>query len=148
MGKYIVDFNVKLDKATSSRGPDGVPNVAVVASKTDEVFHKVESGTYHPHGRNPKHSAGGGRERFTGDTVCWIASCTKLMTTVAVSQCVERGLLNLDDDVGETWLPELKNPDILVRVDEDNGPAFRKATRKITLRFVIPGIVLIGVIRY
>jgi hypothetical protein len=136
MGKHISEFKTKLDKATSSRGPDGVPNVVVIASTANEVFRKVESGSCHPHGRNPKHSAGAGREKFTGDTVCWIASCTKLLTTISILQCTERGILNLDDDVGETWLPELKDPEILVRVDKNNGPVFKKATRKVTLRLV------------
>jgi hypothetical protein len=32
MGKQIADFTAKLNKATSSRGPDGVPNVTVMAA--------------------------------------------------------------------------------------------------------------------
>lgn len=61
-----------------------------------------------------------------------------MMTTIAVMQCVEKGILRLDDDVGQTWLPELKDPEIIVRFDEDSEgesvPVFKKATRKITLR--------------
>jgi CubicO group peptidase (beta-lactamase class C family) len=106
------------------------------------VFQKIESGFYHPNDQNPKKSlAGDTREKFTADTVCWIASCTKLMTTVSVMQCVERGILNLDDDVGQTWLPEFKGPEILLRMEQDNTgkvrPILKKATRKVTLRFVL-----------
>ncbi|GAW10789.1 hypothetical protein ANO14919_001240 [Xylariales sp. No.14919] len=36
---------------------------------------------------------------FTTDTICAIASMTKLMTAVAVLQCVEDGILSLDQDV-------------------------------------------------
>jgi len=42
------------------------------------------------------------------DAVYWLASCSKLVTTVAVMQAVERGLFGLDDDV-TTVLPELQN---------------------------------------
>jgi CubicO group peptidase (beta-lactamase class C family) len=104
------------------------------------VISKIESGTYHPNDRNPGATAGGAKERFTADTVCWIASCTKAMTTVSVMQCVERGILNLDDDVGKTWLPEFNDPRILVRMEEDDEgnakPVFKKASRKVTLRYV------------
>jgi CubicO group peptidase (beta-lactamase class C family) len=53
-------------------------------------------------------------------------------------QCIERGLLNLDDDVAEAHLPEFKDIEILESMEDDgNGgtrPVLRKATRKITLR--------------
>jgi CubicO group peptidase (beta-lactamase class C family) len=71
--------------------------------------------------------------KFGPDTVCWIASCTKVMATVAALQCVERGLLHLDAAV-ETILPELKNPQILLKIDSEVGPTLKPATKKITLR--------------
>jgi CubicO group peptidase (beta-lactamase class C family) len=55
------------------------------------------------------------------------------MASVAALQCVERGLLSLDAPV-ETILPELKNPQILVEIDEDEGATLQPATKKITLR--------------
>jgi CubicO group peptidase (beta-lactamase class C family) len=70
---------------------------------------------------------------FGVDTVCWIASCTKVMASVAALQCVERGLLSLDSPV-ETILPELKNPQILIKIDPKTGPTLKPATKKITLR--------------
>jgi CubicO group peptidase (beta-lactamase class C family) len=77
---------------------------------------------------------------FTPDTVCWIASCTKLMTTIAVMQCVEKGLLNLDDDVSETHLPEFKDAQVLLKVENDASgspqPTFTKSHGKVTLRYV------------
>lgn len=39
-------------------------------------------------------------------------SCTKLLTTIAVLQCVEKGLIELDAPV-DSILPELENPDII-----------------------------------
>ncbi|KAL1954649.1 hypothetical protein VTO42DRAFT_843 [Malbranchea cinnamomea] len=73
----------------------------------------------------------------TVDSTFWIASCTKLLTTVAVLQCVERGLLNLDDPV-ESLLPELANLDILYGFDENTGaPLLKKAKNKITMRHLL-----------
>lgn len=69
---------------------------------------------------------------FDADTVCWIASCTKVMCSVAALQCVERGLLSLDEPA-ENICPELKNPQILLKIDE-NGPKFKPVTKKMTLR--------------
>jgi CubicO group peptidase (beta-lactamase class C family) len=55
------------------------------------------------------------------------------MASVAALQCVERGLLSLDTPV-ETILPELKNPQILLKMDTETGPTLKPATKKITLR--------------
>jgi CubicO group peptidase (beta-lactamase class C family) len=66
-----------------------------------------------------------------------IASCTKLLTAIAAMQCVERGLLKLDDDVTTTFLPEIANIEILTGFDEKTDQAILKPkTRAITLRFV------------
>lgn len=74
---------------------------------------------------------------ITPDTTMWIASCTKLMTAIASLQCVERGLLNLDDDVSSI-LPEFKNPQILVGFEDDSGkPILKDAKNKLTLRLLL-----------
>lgn len=57
----------------------------------------------------------------TSDSLCWIASMTKLVTAVAVIQLVERGLISLDDNVYEI-IPELKN--VKVFEHERNGAVF------------------------
>jgi CubicO group peptidase (beta-lactamase class C family) len=63
-----------------------------------------------------------------------LASCTKLMTSIAALQCVERGQVGLDDDLGEV-VPELKDPDIITGFKEGTeDPIFVKAKNKITLR--------------
>lgn len=62
----------------------------------------------------------------------WVASCTKLLTSIAALQLVDRGHLKLDDDVGSI-LPELTNLDILHGF-EDDKPQMTKASKKITLR--------------
>lgn len=64
----------------------------------------------------------------------WIASCTKLMTAIAALQCVEKGLLHLDDDISNV-MPEWEAPSILLGFDDAKGePILEKAREKITLR--------------
>ncbi|KAJ6052300.1 hypothetical protein N7499_011682 [Penicillium canescens] len=48
------------------------------------------------------------------DSLCWIASMTKLATAVAVMQLVERGTVSLEDDVREI-IPELRDIEILCK---------------------------------
>uniref|UniRef100_A0A8H7KAL5 Beta-lactamase-related domain-containing protein n=1 Tax=Bionectria ochroleuca TaxID=29856 RepID=A0A8H7KAL5_BIOOC len=57
---------------------------------------------------------------LTLDTVTWIASQTKLTTSVSVMQIVERGLIGLDDDVREV-LPQLKELKVLVAFEDEDG---------------------------
>ena len=67
------------------------------------------------------------------DDIVFLASCTKLLTTVLALQCVERGKLDLHADVGAI-VPELSGKDILTGFDEASGkPQLRKATETITL---------------
>jgi CubicO group peptidase (beta-lactamase class C family) len=71
------------------------------------------------------------------DTTMWVASCTKLMTAIAVLQCVERGLLDLDKDIS-IILSEWKSPDILLGFEDATGePVLEKAKGKITLRMLL-----------
>lgn len=74
------------------------------------------------------------------DATMWLASCTKLPTTIAALQCVERGLLNLDEEVTDI-LPELKGLKILSGFEEDgNGndtPVLVDNLKAITLRWVL-----------
>ena len=69
----------------------------------------------------------------------WIASCTKLLTTIAALQCVERGLVALDDaDALGAILPELRDAEILTHFDADSGkPVYVKAQNRITLRHLL-----------
>lgn len=75
---------------------------------------------------------------FGKDTVCWIASMTKLLTTVCAMKCVEQGLLKLDDDVSEKFLPEFKDIQVLVKMEDDGKggerPIWRPSKGKVTLR--------------
>jgi CubicO group peptidase (beta-lactamase class C family) len=69
------------------------------------------------------------------DTVMWIASCSKLVTTIAALQCIERGLFTLDNPADvDRLLPEWKDPDVLTGFSEDGKPILQPAKEKITLR--------------
>jgi methyl acetate hydrolase len=70
---------------------------------------------------------------MTSDTLFWMASCTKALTSVAALQLVEDGLLGLDDPVGP-WLPQLAQPRVLKGFDAAEKPILEPATEPITLR--------------
>jgi CubicO group peptidase (beta-lactamase class C family) len=67
------------------------------------------------------------------DTVVALASTTKLFTSIAAMQCVERGLIGLDEDVGRV-LPEYAQPQLLSRWSESGDPILVDIDKKITLR--------------
>jgi CubicO group peptidase (beta-lactamase class C family) len=75
----------------------------------------------------------GSRQRYNLDTSFWLASATKLITSVAAMQCVERGQLNLDDDV-TGHLPELQGVQIITGFDAAGSPILTPAHNNITLR--------------
>ncbi|KAK4500093.1 hypothetical protein PRZ48_008279 [Zasmidium cellare] len=70
------------------------------------------------------------------NTVMRIASATKLLTSVACMQCVERGSLNLDDAVS-TVVPELGSFQVITGFGEDEQPILRPPERPITLRHLL-----------
>ncbi|TDH59459.1 class A beta-lactamase-related serine hydrolase [Dankookia rubra] len=73
---------------------------------------------------------------MTADTVFWIASMTKAITSVAAMQLVEEGRLELDAPLGPL-LPQLAAPQVLERFDAAGTPFLRPATKPITLRLLL-----------
>src|SRR6266436_4747296 len=73
---------------------------------------------------------------MTPDTVFWIASMTKAITSTAAMQLVEQGRLALDRPIAEV-LPELAMPQVLEGFDAAGEPRLRPARRPITLRHLI-----------
>jgi CubicO group peptidase (beta-lactamase class C family) len=71
-------------------------------------------------------------DAMTPDTVVWIASMTKAVTTAAAMQLVERGKIRLDQNAAD-FVPELANPQVLEGMDGDK-PRLRPARRPITVR--------------
>ena len=70
------------------------------------------------------------------DTVFWIASMTKAVTTVAAMQLVEQGALSLDAPIADV-LPGLASPQVLEGFAADSTPRLRPAKRPITLRHLL-----------
>jgi methyl acetate hydrolase len=73
---------------------------------------------------------------MTVDSVFWIASMTKAITSTAAMQLVERGKLALDSPIRDV-LPELAHPQVLDGFDTAGEPRLRPAKRPITLRHLI-----------
>jgi CubicO group peptidase (beta-lactamase class C family) len=73
---------------------------------------------------------------MTADTVFWLASMTKAVTTAAAMQLVEQGKLELDAPIARI-LPELARPQVLEGFAADGSPRLRPATRPITLRHLL-----------
>jgi methyl acetate hydrolase len=73
---------------------------------------------------------------MTADTVFWIASMTKAITSTAAMQLVEQGKLGLDRPIADV-LPELAAPQVLEGFDAEGEPRLRPARRPITLRHLI-----------
>jgi len=70
------------------------------------------------------------------DSVFYIASMTKAVTSVAAMQCVERGLMELDEPIGGL-LPYLADPPVLEGYDQAGAPIYRRADKPITLRHLL-----------
>ena len=65
-----------------------------------------------------------------------VASCTKLITSIAALQCVERGLIGLDDSVSDV-LPELAAFEVISSDDGGNTLNYTKANKPITIRQLV-----------
>jgi methyl acetate hydrolase len=73
---------------------------------------------------------------MTPDTVVWLASMTKAITTTAALQQVEAGTLALDAPIGDA-VPALAAPEVLEGFEADGAPRLRPARRPITLRHLL-----------
>jgi CubicO group peptidase (beta-lactamase class C family) len=103
-----------------------VPGVVALATRGGETVYQGAFG---------KRTVGGDAN-MTLDTVFWIASMTKAITTVAAMQLVEAGKLELDAPLG-TVVPGLDSPQVLEGFDESGAPKLRPAKRPITLRHLL-----------
>jgi CubicO group peptidase (beta-lactamase class C family) len=74
---------------------------------------------------------------MTTDTIFWMASYTKLITSIACMQLVEQGILKLDDSSQlESFAPELKAVKVLRRGGH-GGFLLEEKDRRITLRMLL-----------
>jgi methyl acetate hydrolase len=75
-------------------------------------------------------------DAMTPDSVFWIASMTKAITTAGAMQLVEQGKLSLDAPIGNV-LPDLAAPQVLEGFDANGEPKLRLAKIPITLRHLM-----------
>ncbi|KAG9659751.1 beta-lactamase family protein, partial [Aureobasidium melanogenum] len=67
------------------------------------------------------------------NSILFLASMTKLLTSIAAMQIIEKGLISLDTDVG-THIPELASQSILHGFDDNDKPILTE--RKNAIKFV------------
>jgi CubicO group peptidase (beta-lactamase class C family) len=75
-------------------------------------------------------------DAMTTDSVFWIASMTKAVTSAGAMQLVEQGKLSLDQPIGKL-LPDLASPQVLEGFDANGEPRLRPARTPITLRHLM-----------
>src|SRR5580700_7027055 len=75
-------------------------------------------------------------DAMTANSVFWIASMTKAITTAGALQLVEQGKLSLDEPIGKV-LPDLAAPQVLEGFDARGEPKLRPAKKAITLRHLM-----------
>ncbi|WP_158745759.1 serine hydrolase [Acidisphaera sp. L21] len=74
----------------------------------------------------------GGDVPMTLDTIFWIASLTKAVTSIAAMQLVEQGCIGLWDPLGPI-VPKLADLQVLTGFDDAGQPVLRPARREVTL---------------
>eukprot|EP00026_Physarum_polycephalum_P009033 Phypoly_transcript_09143.p1 GENE.Phypoly_transcript_09143~~Phypoly_transcript_09143.p1 ORF type:complete len:403 (+),score=70.33 Phypoly_transcript_09143:95-1303(+) len=115
-----------LDSYTSK--PNGIPGVVFRAVQKDgTVLYDGASGV-----RGVAHKD----QPMTTDTIFWIASFTKLLTTISALQLVEQGKIALDDPA-EKYAPELGKLQILTGFDAEDKPILQEPKTKITIRHLL-----------
>ena len=117
------DIDAVLRRATES---GDVPGVVAMAATADGPAYEGAFGT----------RALPAGPAMTADSVFWIASMTKAITSTAAMLLVERGKLALDSPIAEV-LPALASPQVLEGFDTAGKPRLRPASRPITLRHLM-----------
>jgi methyl acetate hydrolase len=103
-----------------------VPGVVAMAATRGEVVYEGAFGRRALPDGSP----------MTTDTVFWIASITKAITSMAAMQLVEQGKLTLDVPIADV-LPELSAPQVLTGFSPSGEPQVRPAKGSITLRHLL-----------
>ncbi|MEA2866382.1 MAG: methyl acetate hydrolase [Bradyrhizobium sp.] len=103
-----------------------IPGVVAMAANAREVIYQGAFGK-----RDLSKDAA-----MTVDSVFWIASMTKAITSAAGMQLVEQGKLSLEEPIGKV-LPDLASPQVLEGFDAKGEPKLRPAKKAITLRHLM-----------
>ncbi|KAF2630465.1 beta-lactamase/transpeptidase-like protein [Macroventuria anomochaeta] len=122
----MADFETSIQQAVDAQE---IPGCVLLATNRDGSFKYTKTfGHTSMKSENAK--------PLQTNTVMWVASCTKLMTSICALQLVERGKLTLDDPV-YTHVPELKDFKILQTFDNEGKPFEVRHTKPITLRTLL-----------
>lgn len=100
-----------------------IPGVVAIAATGKDVIYQGAFGQRDLSKSDP----------MTLDSVYWIASMTKAVTSAGAMQLVEQGKLSLDEPIGKL-LPDLAAPQVLDGFDAKGEPKLRPAKAPITLR--------------
>jgi methyl acetate hydrolase len=103
-----------------------IPGVVAIAASSKEVIYQGAFGK-----RDLSKP-----DAMTADSVFWIASMTKAITTAGAMQLVEQGKLALEAPIGKL-LPDLASPQVLEGFDAAGEPKLRPAKNPITLRHLM-----------
>jgi len=116
-------MTAKLDAMLDAATRADVPGVVAMAATAEGVIYQGASGL--------RDIATGAP--MTPDSVFWLASMTKAVTSVAAMQLVEQGRLALDAPIADV-LPMLGTPQVLDGFDAGGMPMLRPARAVVTLR--------------
>jgi methyl acetate hydrolase len=100
-----------------------IPGVVAIAATGKDVIYEGSFGKRDLSKSDP----------MTADSVFWIASMTKAVTSAGAMQLVEQGKLSLDEPIGKL-LPDLAAVQVLDGFDAKGEPKLRPAKGPITLR--------------
>ncbi|MTV17392.1 MULTISPECIES: serine hydrolase domain-containing protein [Bradyrhizobium] len=100
-----------------------IPGVVAIAATGKDVIYEGAFGKRDLSKSDP----------MTADSVFWIASMTKAVTSAGAMQLVEQGKLSLDEPIGKL-LPDLAAVQVLDGFDAKGEPQLRPANKPITLR--------------
>ena len=119
-------MTARIDEVLQSAVSAGaVPGVVATAAGPDEVIYEGAAGVRSAAADDP----------ITPDTMMRIASMTKMVTTTAALQLVERGSLDLDAPVRD-YRPEFAGLQVLTGFDGDT-PRLRPPATQATVRQVV-----------
>jgi methyl acetate hydrolase len=122
-----MDLKQRADQVLSGAvGSGAVHGVVAMATNREETLYEGAFG---------ERTIGSG-VAMTPDTVVWIASMTKALTSVAAVQLVERGKLDLDAPAAKI-VPEIGQAQVLTGFDAAGKPQLRPPKRAVTLRHLL-----------
>jgi methyl acetate hydrolase len=121
--KLAAQVDALLKRATDA---GDVPGIAAMATANDATIYEGAFGTRRLGMAKP----------MTIDTVMWIASMTKPVTSAAAMQLVEQGRLQLDEPALR-WAPGLAEVQVLEGFDAQGSPMLRPPKRPVTLRHLL-----------